>query len=423
MSRQRVLVGILGLWLALAGMAGAATISRTPLTHSKSHKVVESSRAQRKMSRLSKSRRSSAAARHSKAGATAHKASLSHSGTRVRTRRHHGPYERFNTSSFTDDVTSGDNTAGEDMTVRAAAIDALGNMNGSVVAIQPTSGRVLAMVNQKMALSSGGQPCSTIKLVTALAALNEGLVERDTRVQLGKYWSMDLTSALAHSNNVYFEKLGRDLGFEKVAYWAHLLGLGERAGLHIDGESPGFYPKEEIPAAQGGVGKMCSFGEGISLTPLQLGALTAAIANGGTLYYLQHPQTPEEVTNLQPVVKRQLPIGKLIPEMSEGMQGATLYGTARSLRANFTESDVLGKTGTCSRDHTRFGWFASYTNTPTGGIVLVVFLQGGRPTFGPKAAEIAGKVYRNLYDRNFFAATPQPSTSAAVSGGGEAPRR
>src|SRR5215831_19605466 len=67
-------------------------------------------------------------------------------------RRHRHHYERFYTSSFADDVTSGDITAGEDLAVRSAAIDALGNMNGTVVAIDSTSGRVLAMVNQKLAL-------------------------------------------------------------------------------------------------------------------------------------------------------------------------------------------------------------------------------------------------------------------------------
>jgi cell division protein FtsI/penicillin-binding protein 2 len=140
------------------------------------------------------------------------------------------------------------------------------------------------------------------------------------------------------------------------------------------------------------------------MTPLQLGALVSAIANGGTLYYLQHPTTPEEIASFQPRVKRQLAIGPVIPEISDGMAGAVQYGTARSLRVNFNEEEVLGKTGTCSKDGTRFGWFASYANTDAGRIVVVVFLQGGRPTFGPKAAEIAGRMYRSLYDHNFFLA-------------------
>jgi beta-lactamase class D len=72
---------------------------------------------------------------------------------------------------------------------------------------------------------------------------------------------------------------------------------------------------------------------------------------------------------------------------------------------------VLGKTGTCSHDGTRFGWFASYAKTDRGRIVVVVFLRGGRPTFGPKAAEIAGRMYRSLYDHNFFAATASTNAS------------
>ena len=68
----------------------------------------------------------------------------------------------------------------------------------------------------------------------------------------------------------------------------------------------------------------------------------------------------------------------------------------------------------CSKDGTRFGWFASYANTQVGHIVTVVFLQGGRPTFGPKAAEISGKFYRGLYDHKFFT-TPATATSRANS--------
>ncbi len=88
------------------------------------------------------------------------------------------------------------------------------------------------------------------------------------------------------------------------------------------------------------------------------------------------------------------------------MQAAVQYGTARSLRANFNQFPVLGKTGTCSNNGTRFGWFASYANTPQGRIVTVFFLEGGRPTFGPKAAELTGEFYRALWDKNYFAGKP-----------------
>jgi penicillin-binding protein 2 len=392
---------------------------------SKSTKVSESQRTRRRMHHLAASRSTTARSttahstgvRGTAVHGTAVHSTISHQTTLTRasvSRSRHTYHERFFMSSFAEGITGGDVTDGEDPVVRQAAIDALGNMNGTVVAIEPTSGRVLAMVNQKLALSSGAQPCSTIKLSVALAALNEGVVSKETEVPLGGRSRMNLTEALAHSNNAYFETLGRKLGFEKVAYYAHQYGLGELAGYDIPGEQLGTYPEEAIPQKLGGVGKMCSFGEGVSMTPLQLGAMVSAIANGGTLYYLQHPTTPEEIANFQPRIKRQLDIAPLIPEISDGMAGAVQYGTARRLGLNFSEEEILGKTGTCSHAGTRFGWFASYANTSSGRIVVVVFLQGGRPTFGPKAAEIAGLMYRNLYDHNFFiAGTRTPGDTAA----------
>jgi cell division protein FtsI/penicillin-binding protein 2 len=325
-------------------------------------------------------------------------------------------YEHFTGNSFADNVTEGDIIAGEDPVVRAAAIEALDGMNGTAVAIDPDSGRILAMVNQKLALSSGAEPCSTIKISVALAALQEHLITKDTEVHLGGRSYMTLTEALAKSNNLYFETLGRELGFAKVKQYANQFGLGELAGYNIGGEQLGRYPEQPLPEKAGGVGKMCSFGESVSMTPLQLGALVAAISNGGTLYYLQHPQTPEEVLGFEPRVKRVLDIKPLIPEITGGMEAAVDYGTARSLHTSFNEIPVLGKTGTCSANGTRYGWFASFANTNQGRIVTVFFLEGGRPTFGPKAAELTGHFYRALYDHSFFAAkTPATADPAAPS--------
>ena len=168
-----------------------------------------------------------------------------------------------------------------------------------------------------------------------------------------------------------------------------------------------------LDAKLGGVGRMCSFGESISMTPLQLGGLVAAIANGGTLYYLQHPMTQDAVASFQPVVKRKLDIAPYLPDLTEGMADAVNYGTARTVHYNFSEEQIMGKTGTCSNNGTRFGWFASFANTQQGKIVTVVFLRGGRAVYGPKAAEIAGRMYRNLYDHSYFAGTTTRTTAAA----------
>jgi beta-lactamase class D len=409
---------LFGLVLSAGVGAGAATIT----TGKTKHRSAGTARVATKLTAHTASHTGVKSAAAAKAGGTTHAVAT----TRVVAHgRGHGARptlavrrtryrEHFSASSFADNLTLGDIVEGEDPVVRAAAIEALGNMNGTAIAIDPSTGRILAMVNQKLALSRGAEPCSTIKLTVALAALEEGIVQRDTPVNLGGRFHMTMTDALAHSNNLYFETLGRQLGFERVKHYANEFGLGELAGYHIQGEQLGTYPDEELPASLGGVGRMCSFGESVSMTPLQLGALVAAIANGGTLYYLQHPESSIELAAFEPKVKRTLDIAPLIPEISVGMEGAVEYGTARSLRDNFSQFPVMGKTGTCSNNGTRFGWFGSYADTPNGRIVTVFFLEGGRPTFGPKAAELTGEFYRALWDKSYFL---QKSVAEDVVGG------
>ena len=301
----------------------------------------------------------------------------------------------------------------DDPVVRAAAVEALGRYNGSVVAIDPNSGRVLSIVNQKLAFSSGFIPCSTIKPTIALAALEENIITRDTLVAVARRRYMNLTEAMAHSNNAFFEALGRRMGFDTVSRYARLLGMGELAGYNIPEEHPGAFPT--APPQRGGVARMSSFGEGIQITPLQLGVLASTLANGGTLYYLQYPRTQEEQQGFAPRIKRKLDIEPLLPELREGMLAAVLYGTARSSHGHEGEQP-LGKTGTCSGQGSRLGWFVSYANQLNPRIVLVVLLRGNtRRVKGPTAAEVAGRIYRSLHERNYFAANRQDSFTTAAS--------
>src|SRR5205814_1494902 len=239
-DKNFTLIGIAIAFLVLLSQSGiAASVSTHTLNSkpSKNQKVSETARTRRRMKRLARGRV---------------RGRVLYTGHHHRRHRY---YEHFTASSFIDsDETTGDATAGEDPVVRQAAADALGNMNGTVVAIDPTSGRILAMVNHKLALSEGAQPCSTIKLSVALAALNEKLISHETQVALGRRTRMDLTEALAKSNNAYFEALGRRLGFAKVSYYAHQFGLGELAGFNIEGEHLGVYPAQELDAKLGGVG-------------------------------------------------------------------------------------------------------------------------------------------------------------------------
>jgi penicillin-binding protein 2 len=301
------------------------------------------------------------------------------------------------------DPSAGDDAQFDDPVVRQAALDALGRQNGSVVAVDPSTGRILSIVNQRLAFSAGFEPCSTLKPVIAIAALEQGIITPDTMIRVGRRRYMDLTEALAHSNNDFFEDLGRKLGFETVWHYDHVFGLGERAGYDISGEQPGFLPSQ--PPAFGGVARMCSFGEGIRITPLQLASIVSTIANGGTMYYLQYPQSQEAVQNFEPRVRSKLEIAPLLPELRQGMLAAVLYGTAR--QSNDPDGEqTLGKTGTCNDERMggRLGWFVSYAGQDHPKLVIAVLLRGGaRIVNGPHAADVAGKIYRDLYQRNFFA--------------------
>lgn len=322
-------------------------------------------------------------------------------------RASHGGGQTWDAPTYKDS-TVGDNVDGEDLTVRQAAVEALGPMNGSVVVVDPATGRILTMVNQELALGRGFQPCSTVKVSVSLAALREGLVERTSPAKFYSRRSLDLTDALAYSNNFYFATLGIKLGYERMNYYAHLFGYGEKAGLNIPGEHAGYFPP--APPKNGGMGMLTSFGEEIEQTPLELAGLMTAIANGGTLYWLQYPRTEEEIRNFAPQVKRHLDIGPYIDEIKPGMRGAVEFGTA--VRAK--QSDViLGKTGTCSEGRTHLGWFGSFRDTGSRKLVVVVMLTGGKPSIGPMASGVAGDVYRRLAATNYFKVST-PLTPASI---------
>jgi penicillin-binding protein 2 len=330
-------------------------------------------------------------------------AATSKSGTRR--------YARYRGVPTFADSSSADVATYDDPVVRAAVVEALGRYNGSVVAVDPNTGRILTVVNQKIAFGDGYIPCSTIKPTIAIAALEENVITRDTMLRVNRRKYMNLTDAMAHSNNEFFEQLGVRMGFDTVSKYARLLGLGELAGYNLPEEHPGSFPS--APPALGGIARMSSFGEGIQITPLQLAALAAAFANGGTLYYLQYPRTQEDIANFAPRVKRELNIASILPDVREGMLAAVLYGTGKSSFDREGDEMPIGKTGTCD-DHitpSHIGWFVTYADEVHPKIALAVLLRGNTRTVkGPMAAVIAGRIYRKLREQNYFA---EPATAQA----------
>jgi cell division protein FtsI/penicillin-binding protein 2 len=298
----------------------------------------------------------------------------------------------------------GDSVTGEDMNVRRITIEALGPNYGSVVVVDSSTGRVLSILNQRLALGDGFQPCSTFKVSVALAALSEKVIAPGVRVRVGRR-DIDLTEALARSNNHFFANLGCELGFEKVSRYAQQFGYGESAGVNIVGEGVGHFPP--APPSSGGVGRLSSFGEEIGQTPLQFAALMAAIANGGTLYGLQYPRNAQEAASFTPKVKRKLSIEQPISGILPGLREAVEGGTARAARQ---AEPIAGKTGTCSEGRTHLGWFGAF-NCAGRKLVVVVLLMGRRGS-GPRAAGIAGEIYRQLSEANYLVEPPATSRAA-----------
>lgn len=396
----------------LVDIADAQTTATTPAVKKPRRRVKKA---------VASSTATTARSTTSQGGASTTRAALIHTGpttaaartaTARRTRRRVAP------SPWTEptyaDSTVGDSVEGEDLEVRRAAVEGLGPYNGTVVVADSRTGRILTMVNQKLGLKGAFQPCSTVKMVVSLASLSERLADAHSPLHLTRRYSIDMTQALARSNNLYFAKLGQELGFDRVTKYAKLYGLGERAGLDIPGEEPG-YLTPEPPTT--GVGMMTSFGDGIRVTPLELTSIVSSIANGGTMYYLQYPRSDDEVKRFVPRIKRTLEISEFIPQLKAGMLGAVEYGTAR--RANFDPTEpILGKTGTCTdtaQPGVHLGWFGSFNDTGKNKVVVVVLLTGGRGISGPIASGIAGNVYRNLSLAHYFGPEQQVVPTTLVS--------
>ena len=285
-----------------------------------------------------------------------------------------------------------DDVSGEDAEVRRVAINALGNHAGTVVVMDPMTGRVYSMVNQEWALRRGFKPCSTIKLVTGVAGLSENAIPLFDTV--GDGYRIDLTSALAHSDNGFFQQVGTKIGSEKMLTYARELGLGEKTGINVPFEFPGRLPEVKPEVLER---RMFSHADGFEVTPLQLGTLVSAMANGGKLLVPQIAHSAKEANKMGVKVRRQLPITHEVwQRMVPGMVGAVNYGTAR--KSYDPTQTVVGKTGTCIGQGGWVGSFTSYAPLANPRLAVVVIAQGtdGRRHF---PVSVAGEIYRQLNHR------------------------
>ncbi|MFQ5916615.1 MAG: penicillin-binding protein 2, partial [Candidatus Binatia bacterium] len=223
-----------------------------------------------------------------------------------------------------------------DRDLQKSAYQALDGKEGAIVALEANSGAILALVStpafdpnlfargitaqewqailedkmrplQNRAIQGQYPPGSIFKMVLAIAALEEGVIEPDTRLfcngsivvgrRVFRDWKkeghgeVDLHEGLVESCDVYFYQLGLQLGVDRIAQYARILGLGGKTGIALQGEKEGLIPDSQWKMKQYGqrwfTGETPSvaIGQGyVSVTPLQMASLMAAVANGGTLY-------------------------------------------------------------------------------------------------------------------------------------------
>jgi beta-lactamase regulating signal transducer with metallopeptidase domain len=288
-----------------------------------------------------------------------------------------------------------DRTVGEDDEVRRVAIAALENHAGSVVVMDPRNGRVYTIVNQEWALRQGWTPASMMKLVTSLAGLGESLFNPAESVRVSdRKGPLNLTDALAISNNQYFSSLADRVGADRIVNYAQRLGLGERTGINYENEIAGSLPSaQRVPSAA----RLGAYGEGAEVTPIQLATLVSAIASGGKLFVPRVPESAAGDPRFEPRLRRELQIPPAaVQQIIPGMIAAVERGTATG--AQSAEIKVVGKTGSVSNGASSLGIFASYAPANDPRMVVVVLTKGPKES-GAVAATLAGTIYRDLNKR------------------------
>lgn len=312
---------------------------------------------------------------------------------------------------------SADNIAGEDLNIRRAAVEALGDRAGSVVVMEAQTGKILTIVNQNWAVRSAIRPCSTIKLVTAAAGLNEGVISKEDGSARNIATRRNLDDAIAFSDNPYFQRVGSVIGNKKLVEYGKKLGLGEQTGINLEGETPGRLPYTNNNA------RIYSHGDDTEVSTIQLAVMAAAITNGGHRVLPRIPRNAIEQSRFQTFYKANVDLPQQnVRRVIPGMMGAAEYGTAR--RGVNPSLGIAGKTGSCIDKGSWVGLFASVAPIESPKYAVAVITRGQRER-GRYAAAVAGKIYQALSqnivrtDRNLaqteFKIAPRASSIAAVA--------
>jgi len=291
-----------------------------------------------------------------------------------------------------------------DHALQEKAESILRGVAGAAVAMEPDSGRILALASspsfnqnyfavgmsheqwdtlisnpfrpmENKAIQGEYPPGSTYKIITAIAGFEEGIIDESTQVfcpgsyrfgnrtyrcwKKGGHGQVEIRKAISESCDVYFYKVGELLGVDRLAWYAKASGLGTPTGINLDKEAKGLIPTAAWKKKRTGVpwqkGETLSvaIGQGFNLaTPLQMVGMTAAIANGGTRYkplILDAIKTPDGrvLHQAEPEVIGKVPVSEAtLKIVKTGLWEVvnSEHGTARGSR--LADIEVSGKTGT-----------------------------------------------------------------------------
>jgi len=359
-----------------------------------------------------------------------------------------------------------------DAALQKAAWEAFEGRPGAAVAMDPRDGSILAMVSSpsydpnlfnsgiareaweklqkdplkpmsNRAIAGQYPPGSTYKLIVAAAALEEGVITPETRINcsgsfdLGnrtyRCWRknghgpVNLHRALVESCDVYFYTVGKKLGVDRIARYARKFGLGDATGIELAHERKGLVPTRDWKLArikepwQMGETISISIGQGFNLTtPLQLAQAYAALANGGTLWRPRLVQRIEAaeggvVKEYAPEKRGELGVsGKTVELLQQALWGVVNEPGGTGYAARIDGADVCGKTGTSQvvglpqdeqarrrkkiaafhKDHALFACYAPARHPEIVVSVVAEHAGGG----GAVAAPIARRILKAYFD-------------------------
>lgn len=359
-----------------------------------------------------------------------------------------------------------------DLRLQEKAEDLLSDVTGAVVAMDPATGSILAMASspsydpnmfvggfsrdqwetfiknpphplQNKAIQGEYPPASTYKIITAIAGLEEGIIDEKTTLvcpgaykfgereyrcwKKGGHGSVNVVRAISESCDVFFYQVGLRLGVDRLASYAKAAGLGAVTGIQLQQESRGLIPtaawkkRRTGVAWQGGETLSISIGQGFNLaTPLQLATMISSIANGGMRVMpliaakIQNA-SGETLKEYYPEIKGRIPVGsKNLDIVRKGLWEAVngKSGTARSVAIDGIE--ICGKTGTAqvfsrkteSEDEKRraqhlksHALFVAYAPAANPKIAISVLVEHGEHG-SSAAAPIASELIREYLSKN-----------------------